>query len=887
MNSRNRLSRTLVTRLEEVVGRGCVISDEPRLSLYRETRGDRTAQPSAVVLPATDSEVADILRLLGKEGFSASVRGGGSGLSWGALPPDGVVVLSTARMTQPLMVLPDRMHAAAGAGVRIEELLRAAAQNRLRLRGSMDSPVFGTVGGFVARNGDGQGGSFGLADNFVSGLRCVYANGDAIESSPTGTQGPGDVNGFALGSEGTLCVVTEASFRLSPDPERELVLVALFPDPVAATIAGVSVLKTGLDTDGIDVAGCEVVERALSGEIAAGSRAALLVCLSGGVRDVEENAQWAAGVCHDHLAAQVLTVEGPQRNELARSWRQTVQALNGSPHATLLDFSCPASSLTEFASYTFEEARERGIPLTGVIRVASECLLMISPSVLETGERNRAFAVCMQEKALALRGSAVAVHGVGARRLESLPQLHRENDLDAMRRIESVLDKRHVLSLSLPPTRNAERRDVGQRKQRETAIAEIRRRTAEIVNKASLGPPAVPAGISSPENLGLFIRSAREHNVAVSIGGIPGSAQLNLDLSAMNRVVLSDAASRAVVVEAGVTIGALGQHLTPLGLCFPTSPYIADELSVGDLLAWEVTGAFALGFRPIRERVLGLEAVTGRGDVLSWGGMVHMQHAGLRLAELCLGKRNRYAITTAVALRVTPAPAARNTVVSSFRSLEAAAGFARALVHGGHGSAGHMNARAVAFCSGTAAGKRGGAASVVVEFAGTLGSVEACSNRATVLAAVEGGENVEVSEGQACETLWKRFAGWYRPLPVRDSGDDLHLVLFTSGESLAFCVDHLVRATSRQGKKCRFLADASAARADFSIPGGKPILSNLLASLDENLAGVPFRAEVFSPFESPGDFEARQESFRLAEELKQQFDPNGVLPSGLLASVGF
>ncbi|HQK22316.1 MAG TPA: hypothetical protein PLM66_05440, partial [Candidatus Latescibacteria bacterium] len=158
--------------------------------------------------------------------------------------------------------------------------------------------------------------------------------------------------------------------------------------------------------------------------------------------------------------------------------------------------------------------------------------------------------------------------------------------------------------------------------------------------------------------------------------------------------------------------------------------------------------------------------------------------------------------------------------------------------------------------------------------------------RATVLAAVEGADHITSHEDQACEGLWRRIAERYSPVPNSADDENLKLVLTTPPDTLGFCLDHVLRVCSRRGRRCEFVADALAARADIVIPNGAAVAPEILRELDENLVETPARIEVFSLHEGLQEFLQNQGQTQLAEELKQQFDPSGILPSGLLPAIG-
>ena len=225
----------VLARLTEIVGEEHVRQD--RLArvrhaagrgypdLVRLRGGDASAAPDAVVCPASEREVADVLTAC--EAASAAVVpfGGGTSVVGGVEPLRGpfpaVVSLDLRRMSRLVDV--DRVSLSARiepgmAGPRLETLL---ASRGLTLGHFPQSFEYATIGGCVATRSAGQASTgYGRIDELVLGLRCVAPAGE-IEAKPLPASAAGpSLRELLMGSEGVLGVITEATLVLRPLPQE-------------------------------------------------------------------------------------------------------------------------------------------------------------------------------------------------------------------------------------------------------------------------------------------------------------------------------------------------------------------------------------------------------------------------------------------------------------------------------------------------------------------------------------------------------------------------------------------------------------------------------------------------------------------------------------------
>ena len=217
------------------------------LSVYRGV-------PLAVALPATAEAAAQVLRLCREVGVPVIARGAGTGLSGGATPRAGTVVLSLARLNRILEIDPLARVARVQPGVRNLAISEAAAPLGLYYAPDPSSQIACTIGGNVAENSGGVHClKYGLTVHNLLRLKVVTIDGDIIELGAEALDAPGyDLLALFTGSEGLLGVVVEATVRLIPKPECARVVLAAFDDlgkagQAVADIIGAGIIPAGLE----------------------------------------------------------------------------------------------------------------------------------------------------------------------------------------------------------------------------------------------------------------------------------------------------------------------------------------------------------------------------------------------------------------------------------------------------------------------------------------------------------------------------------------------------------------------------------------------------------------------------------------------------------------
>ena len=186
------------------------------LSRMWQDRGAEGPKPDVVVLPGSAEEVSKVLKIANYYKIPVHTWGGGSGSQGGALPMAGGILLDMKRMNH-LIALDENSHSiTAEAGMIFQQLEWYANEKGYSCMHIPSCLTCGTVGGALGHRGIGiMSSKYGKIDDMCMSMEVVLPNGDIIHTLPIPKHAAGpDLNQIFIGSEGTLGVITKATFRL-------------------------------------------------------------------------------------------------------------------------------------------------------------------------------------------------------------------------------------------------------------------------------------------------------------------------------------------------------------------------------------------------------------------------------------------------------------------------------------------------------------------------------------------------------------------------------------------------------------------------------------------------------------------------------------------------
>jgi len=201
-------------------------------------------------------------------------------------------------------------------------------------------------------------------------------------------------------------------------------------------------------------------------------------------------------------------------------------------------------------------------------------------------------------------------------------------------------------------------------------------------NSRKIFPPQVVVFATSTEAVQETVRLCNEFHVFLTPRGrgtgttgasIPEQGGVALSLERMRRILSVDPANRAMVVEAGVLNQEVQDSARPHGFFWPPDPSSAAYCSVGGNLATCAGGPHAVKYGVTRDHVLGLKAVTARGDIINTGCYTTKGVVGYDLTRLLIGSEGTLAVITEATLKLTPLPAAVGGLTAHYRDIASCA----------------------------------------------------------------------------------------------------------------------------------------------------------------------------------------------------------------------
>ena len=452
----SRVMNALARRLSAVVGPDHVITDPAELLTYEAdglTHG-RT-RPGLVVLPGSTAEVSEVLRLAHAERVPVVPRGAGTGLSGGARPVEGCLLLALSRMHRILEVDLENGWARVEPGVPNLEVTRAVAGAGFYYAPDPSSQVVCSIGGNVAENSGGAHClKYGFTVNHVLAVRLVLGDGTVVDVGGPAPDAPGfDLLAAVVGSEGLVGVVTEATVRLLRRPEATRTFLATFPSTEEAGKAVSDIIAAGILPAAIEMMDRLAIAaaRAATGLDWPDIGALLLMDADGPAAEVEHVSARAVAIARAAGALEVRIPRDEAERQLMWKGRKSAFAAVGrlSPSYLVEDGVIPRSEIARVLSEIARLASAAGLRVANVFHAGDgnlHPLILYDARVAGEEERAARLGGDILRLCLAAGGSITGEHGVGAEKAAFMADQFGPDDLETMQRIRCAFDPAQLLN---------------------------------------------------------------------------------------------------------------------------------------------------------------------------------------------------------------------------------------------------------------------------------------------------------------------------------------------------------------------------------------------------------------------------------------------------------
>ena len=446
----NPLPKAVIDRLTAVVGKGNCITEETELRTY-ESDGLTSfrAMAGAVVLPNSTEQVAAVVRIARAALLPIVPRGAGTGLSGGALPIPGSIVVALSRMKRLLEVDLENGWIRVEPGVVNLDVSKRVGPAGYYYAPDPSSQSVCTIGGNVGENSGGAHClKYGFTVHHVLGVRMVLGDGEVVDVGGPVLDPLGyNLLGAIVGSEGTLGLVTEVVLRILRKPQATKTFFATFPSTDEAGNA-----VSGIIAAGIVPAAIEMMDRLAIEAIKAATHvdwpdvgAALLMDVDGPLAEVEHTAAQAIAVAEKAGAIEVRRPRDEAERAMMWKGRKGAFAAMGriSPNYVVQDGVIPRSEIAGVLREIAALSEKVGLRVANVFHAGDgnlHPLVLYDASVPGQEKQAEEFAGEILKICVRVGGSITGEHGVGADKAPYMKEMFSDADLSAMNLLRCAFD---------------------------------------------------------------------------------------------------------------------------------------------------------------------------------------------------------------------------------------------------------------------------------------------------------------------------------------------------------------------------------------------------------------------------------------------------------------
>lgn len=449
------LDAKIVAELRAIIGADGVLEKYEQLRTY-ESDGLTSfrVKPALVVLPTTTEQVQAVVRVCHREHIAFVPRGSGTGLSGGALPVEGGIVISLARMNKILSVDLRNQRVIVQPGVINLWVTQRVAPDGYYYAPDPSSQQICSIGGNIAENSGGAHClKYGFTVNHVLGMKLVLPDGTLVDIGGSTLDTPGyDLPGIIVGSEGTLGIATEITVRIVRKAEAVQTAMVAFSHTDAAGEAVSGIIAEGIipaAVEMMDKLAIEACEKAVHAGFPLDAGAILLVELDGPRTEVARQVELVETICKNAGATEYRLARTDEERALMWKGRKAAFAAMGriSPNYIVQDGVLPRTALPEVLREIEELSTRYGLRVANVFHAGDGNL---HPLVLYD-QRNEGAEQHAEELAgeilrscVAHGGSITGEHGVGIDKKMYMPAMFTDADMATHQLIRCAIDPQNL-----------------------------------------------------------------------------------------------------------------------------------------------------------------------------------------------------------------------------------------------------------------------------------------------------------------------------------------------------------------------------------------------------------------------------------------------------------
>ncbi len=451
------ISKAVLKEIAQIVGREYLYTTREVLLEYASDATRLESMPDAVVIPENADQISRVLQLATKKGFPVIPRGAGSGMSGGAVPVRGGLVMAMKRFDRILAIDQDNLVCKVEPGVITARLQEAVEEVDLFYPPDPASLNISTIGGNVAECAGGlRAVKYGVTRDYVLGLTVVLPTGEIINTGVETMKGVAgyDLTRLIIGSEGTLAVITAVTLRLVPKPAANKTMIAFFPDVSSAVEVVSKIIRNKIIPailEFIDRQCLDCIREEMDLPIPLKAGAMLLIEVDGDIDLVGRDAGKIREVCEQGKAlkfqAAANTEEADRLWEARRNVSPSLNKLR--PHKISEDIVIPRSRLSDLVAFLDNLSQKYGLPVPAFGHAGDGNLhvnIMLDKNNPREVEDAQVMVRDLFDKVIQMGGTLTGEHGIGITKAPYLEMEIPRAGIEVMSRIKKAFDPQGILN---------------------------------------------------------------------------------------------------------------------------------------------------------------------------------------------------------------------------------------------------------------------------------------------------------------------------------------------------------------------------------------------------------------------------------------------------------
>ncbi len=456
------ITTEILAQIKSIVGAEYVFTDEESFEKYGRDETEKLHySPAVVVKPRKTEEIAALMQLANKHLIPVTPRGAGTGLTGGALPHLGGLVIAMERFNQILEIDERNLQVTTEPGVITEVLQNAVKEKGLFYPPDPASKGSCFIGGNISENSGGpKAVKYGVVKDYVLNLEIVLPTGEIIW---TGSNVLKNATGYNLtqlivGSEGTLGIVTKIVLRLIPHPKFDLLMLAPFDSLEKASEAVSAIFRAGITPSAMELMEIESIRLAsklcesTAITITDNLAAHLIIEVDGNDKDVlmKDMEAIAEVLTNFEVGELYFADDAQQKTELWKIRRKANEASVAAGYTIEEDTVVPRAELPKLIKGVKALAAENGFKVVSYGHAGDGNLhIRINHPLYKKSYENEVIQGILFkifELVKSLGGTISGEHGIGLIQKSFMPVMFDPITMELMKGIKKVFDPNHILN---------------------------------------------------------------------------------------------------------------------------------------------------------------------------------------------------------------------------------------------------------------------------------------------------------------------------------------------------------------------------------------------------------------------------------------------------------